>query len=126
MLLLFVLVVFTSSFVLAAVAVVAASHILERKQGREGGASQGFEFGDPAGILKTDQVSSITIWGNLLNQFDFVEGMRARLAEADMSWSVGRLTALMLLIGAFTLASVSSWLPFWIALLLACGAAAGP
>jgi tight adherence protein B len=126
MLLLFVLVVFTASFVLAAVAVVAASHVLERKQGGEGTALGELGFGDPTGILKTDEVSSITLWGNLLNRFDFVERMRAQIAEADMSWSVGRLTALMLLVGSFALASLWSSLPFGLALLLACGAAAGP
>ena len=36
------------------------------------------EFDDGPAILKLDTLSSITLWGNLLNQFDFVEGMRAR------------------------------------------------
>ena len=116
MLLLFVGVVFTSSFVLAAIAALAASRVLDR----EGDGS-----GEPLAILKTDEVSSITVWGNLLRRFDFSEGMRTRLAEADISWSVGRLTALMLLMGTFTLASLS-WLPLWIALVVAGSAAATP
>jgi tight adherence protein B len=54
--------------------------------------------------------------------------MRVRIAESDLSWSVGRLTSLMLLIGAFTLATLSgiSWTPFGLDLLLTCGAASMP
>jgi len=55
-----------------------------------------------------------------------VEGVRTRVAEAELSWSVGRLTALMLLIGAFSMALLSGWMPFGPALLLACGAASLP
>src|SRR5438128_1886179 len=87
MTLLFVLVVFTSSFLLAAVAVVVASHILDRKQGEAGSALEGIGFGGAPGILKVDEVSSITLWSNLLKQFDFVERMRTSLAYADISWS---------------------------------------
>jgi tight adherence protein B len=54
--------------------------------------------------------------------------MRARIAQADLSWSVGRLTSLMLLIGAFVQAILSgvSWTPFWLDVLLALGAASLP
>src|SRR5439155_18459270 len=60
--------------------------------------------------------------------FDFVERMRTSIADADISWSVGRLLALMLLIGAFSLASLSSvsWIPLWTALLLTCAAGSAP
>ena len=75
---------------------------------RHDSALAGLGFGDSPGILKTDEVSSITLWGNLLRRFDFVEAMRVRVAEADVSWTVGRLTALMLLVGAFSLAILSS------------------
>jgi hypothetical protein len=82
---------------------------------------------DGPAILKLDTLSSITLWGNLLNQFDFVEGMRAH-RPVELSWSVGRLTAMMLLIGAFSLAILSDfrWLPFWMGLLVACGSALLP
>jgi tight adherence protein B len=123
MLIVFVLVVFVSSFLLAAIAVVVASLVMERNQ-----LLPAAEFEDGPAILKLDSVSSITLWGNLLNQFDFVEGMRARIAQSEMSWSVGRLTAMMLLMGAFSLAILSEirWLPFWMGLLVACAAASAP
>jgi tight adherence protein B len=127
MLIVFVAIVFISSFVLAAVAVLIASTVMERKQQVDGGAAMAAAADSPA-ILKLEELSSITLWDNLLNRFDFVEGMRVRIAEAEMSWSVGRLTALMLLIGAFSLAVLSgvSWTPFWLDLVLAAGAASLP
>jgi hypothetical protein len=77
MLIVYVLVVFVSSFLLAAVAVMVASLVLEKKQLAAGGALQvAAEFEDGPGLLKLDTLSSITLWGNLLNRFDFVEGMR--------------------------------------------------
>jgi len=124
MLIIFALVIFVSSFLLAAAATVVGSLVLERNQ-QVGEGELTSEFGDGPAILKLDQVSSITLWGNLLNRFDFVEGMRTRIAQAELSWSVGRLTAMMLLAGAFTLALLS-WAPFGIALLLACAAASLP
>jgi tight adherence protein B len=129
MLILYVLVVFISSFLLAAIAVMVASLVLQRKQLAAGGDLQlAGEFEDGPAILKLDTLSSITLWDNLLNQFDFVEGMRTRIAQSELSWSVGRLTAMMLLMGAFSLAILSEFrsLPFWMALLVACGAALLP
>src|SRR5690349_5329716 len=114
--------VFTSAFVLAAIAVLIATAIIERKAQASGAAASE----DSPAILKLDELSSITLWDNLLNKFDFVEGMRKRIAESELSWSVGRLTALMLLIGAFSMALLSRWAPFGPALLLACGAATLP
>src|SRR4030081_8822 len=127
MLTIFVSIVFVSSFLFAAVAAMVGSVVLEGKQpaGEDG---LPLDSGGGPAILKLDQLSSITLWGNLLSRFDFVEGMRARITQAELSWSVGRLTAMMLLAGAFSLLILSEfgWLPFGIAFLLACGAAALP
>ena len=122
----FALGVFASSFLLAAIAVLIATAIIERKAQAGGEAAQAAESDDSPAILKLDELSSITLWDNLLNKFDFVEGVRTRVAEAELSWSVGRLTALMLLIGAFSMALLSGWMPFGPALLLAGGAASLP
>jgi tight adherence protein B len=129
MLIVYVMVVFVSSFLLSAVAVMVASLVLQRKQLAAGGDLQlAAEFGDGPAILKLDTLSSITLWDNLLNQFDFVEGMRVRIGQSELSWSVGRLTAMMLLVGAFSLAILSEfrWLPFWMGFLVSCGAALLP
>ncbi len=118
------LVVFISIFLLAAVAVLIASKVFERNQR----SSSTMEPGDSPTILKVEELSSITPWDKLLARFDFVESMRTRIAESGLSWSVGRLTSLMLLIGAFSLAVLSSvrWTPFWLDLLLTCGAVSLP
>jgi tight adherence protein B len=123
-----VLVVFISIFLLAAVAVLIASTLFERKRRAVGGPSSTTEPGDSPTILKIEELSSITPWDKLLARFDFVERMRTRIAESGLSWSVGRLTSLMLLIGAFSLAVLSNvkWTPFWLDLLLTCGAVALP
>ena len=129
MLIAYMLIVFVSSFLLAAVSVTVASLVLQSKQLAAGGDPQlAAEFEDGPAILKLDTLSSITLWDNLLNQFDFVEGMRTRIAQSELSWSVGRLTAMMLLIGAFSLAILSEfrWLPFWMGLLVASGAGSLP
>jgi tight adherence protein B len=129
MLIIYALVVFVSSFLLAAVAALVAALILGKKQQAAGGALElSDEFGDSPGLLKLDALSSITLWGNLLNHFDFVDGMRARLTQSELGWSVGRLTSMMLLIGAFSLAILSEvgWLPFWMGFLLSCAFASLP
>src|SRR5215212_7701486 len=98
--LVFVAIVFASSFVLAAIAVVAVSQYLEKTQLAlfvDDGA-------EVSGLLKVDELSSISLWDNLLNRFHFVDDMRSRIAESEMTWSVGRLTSLMLLVGAFAFA----------------------
>src|SRR5260370_33841494 len=127
MLIIFVSIVFVSSFLFAAVAAMVGRRVLEGKQPAcEDGLP--LDEGDGPAILKLDQSSSITLWGNLLSRFDFVEGMRARITQAELSWSVGRLTAMMLLAGAFSLLRLSGvgWLPFGVAVLMACGAAPPP
>lgn len=122
MLILPVLVVFVSSFLMAALAVLVASVILQRRRRSGGEAQLVSEFDDGPGIFKLDELSSIAPWDNLLNRFDFVEGMRSQIAESELDWSVGRLTSMMLLAGAFSLALLSGlgWLPSWMAFLLAC------
>jgi tight adherence protein B len=128
MLILSVLMVFVSCFTLAAVAVLVTSLVLQRKQQSGSALQLASETEEGPGILKLDEVSSIAPWGSILEHFDFAEAMRAKLAEADLNWSVGRLTAMMLFIGAFSLVIFSGlgWLPPWMALLMACGLASLP
>ncbi len=78
---------------------------------------------DEAGsLLKSERLSSISAWDSLLNRFDFVEIMKLRMAQADLGWSVGRLTMSMLLSGTVMLVALSriSWVPGWA--VLACTA----
>jgi tight adherence protein B len=85
----------------------------------------GFEQESPLLLRKDDELSTISIWANVLARFDFVEGMRTRIAQAGLNWSVGRVTALMLLSGAvmFALFHDLKGAPEWAVLLIAAGAA---
>jgi tight adherence protein B len=66
-------------------------------------------------LLRNEQLSSISVWHSLLARFDFVEILKNQLAQADLNWSVGRLTLSMLLCGAITFALVwrVGWIPLW-------------
>ena len=115
----FVIVAFIATFFVAVVAVVVARVVLEhRRRERDPEASM------QTALLKSDVLSSISLWQSLLARFDFVETMKTRLQEADLKWTVGRLTLAMLLGGAIGLALLInvSWVPTWAAV-LGCGLA---
>jgi tight adherence protein B len=79
-------------------------------------------------LLREETLSTISFWDRILARIDGIHIMRVHLAEADLRWSVGRLTAMMLLAGAATFAILwqMSWVaPLW-ALLAAVGAAGSP
>ncbi len=122
------LMVFVGCFTLAAVAMIITSMALEGKHQPGATLQVASEVEDGPGILKVDEVSSIAPWGSILTRFDFADAMRAKLAEADLNWSVGRLTASMLFIGAFSLVIFSGlgFIPSWMGFLLACGCASLP
>ncbi len=83
-----------------------------------------FEQESPLLLKKDDELSTISIWANLLARFDFVDQMRTRIAQAGLNWSVGRVTALMLLSGAVTFALFRNLVsaPDWALFLLVSGA----
>ena len=87
------------------------------------GASQAEE--PPLLLRKDEELSTISFWARVLERFDCVEGMRTRIGQAGLNWSVGRLTALMLLSGALTWALFGSLeaAPRWAVVLVAAGAA---
>lgn len=76
------------------------------------------------GLLKSDELSSIGIWHELLARLDVAGLLRTRLDQADLNWSVGRVTMAMLLLATVALAIVwqVSWLPMWLGLFLVPGA----
>lgn len=76
-------------------------------------------------LLRTENVSSISFWAQLLERFQFVPNLRRLISEAGLNWSAGRTTSMMLLGGASTAVVLSriSWLP-WIAVATG-GVAAG-
>src|SRR5690242_2047777 len=50
-------------------------------------------------LFRSDRMSTVDFWDNLLARFDFVEILKLRLSQAELNWSVGRVTLAMLLCG---------------------------
>src|ERR1039457_6010495 len=79
-------------------------------------------------LLRDESISTISIWGKLLQRFDFIELMKRQIQQADLNWSVGRMTSLMLLTGTIALVVLvkGDWLPTWMNAALAYGASLAP
>jgi tight adherence protein B len=77
-------------------------------------------------LLRTERFSTITFWDSLLNRFDFVEILNTHCEQAQLDWSVGRITSMMLLIGAVTFAVLDRFIPTWAATVAALFAAISP
>ena len=115
--LLVIVLFFVVSFSVAA-AVVFAGIVWMRSQQKERREQSKIE--QALGILKSEELSSISLWHDLLARFDFVDFLGNRLAQADLAWSVGRVTMAMLLLGTVALVIVwgVSWIPAWFGLIL--------
>ena len=120
-----IVVVFVATFLAAAVAVLAGWVVLQRRSpafadGLAAGDLIGLERATP--LLKRDVLSTISVWARLLARFDFVQRMKSKIAEAGLTWSVGRVTLTMLLTGSVALAMLWSleWLPGTVGLGAAC------
>jgi tight adherence protein B len=81
---------------------------------------------EESSLLRTERLSTITFWDSLLSQFNLGEMVKTRLAQAELDWSVGRVTSMMLLMGTVVLALLLRFTPAWAALLGAAGAAFAP
>src|SRR5947209_1835 len=125
---------FAVTFLLIGIAVVGAFLVLQNRAMQRQEASIGeMEEGAEAGsalerLLKTDELSSISVWHALLARFDFIDILKRHLAQADLTWSVGRVTLGMLLSGTtvFYLLSRFDFLPLWAAIGIAWMAGLSP
>src|SRR5580698_8987275 len=48
-------------------------------------------------LFRDERLSTLSFWDTLLARFDFIEILKTRIAQADLTWSVGRVTLGMLL-----------------------------
>ncbi len=64
-------------------------------------------------ILKNESYSTISPWARLLEKSDFIRIMHRHLQQAGLTWSVGRVTLLMLLASSVALgfAMQFEWIP---------------
>ena len=79
----------------------ASLHVRARQAGTEL-VLEGAESGGQAGILRDEDLSTIRVWAALLERFSHVEDLRRMIDEANLKWSVGRATLMMLLAGSVT------------------------
>jgi tight adherence protein B len=97
--------IFFTTFLAAGLAVLIGWFALQR-MGAEALAEDVSEhlLDESPRVLKDESLSSISIWAKLLERSDLVKIMRRHLQQADLGWSVGRVTMLMLLSGSIALA----------------------
>jgi tight adherence protein B len=119
MLILSVLAFFAAIFLLAAITV-AVAWMGFVKQTAEAEAAQ--EDGNST-LFRDERLSSLNFWDSLLARFDFIEILKVRMAQAELEWSVGRVTALMLLCGTIAGFLLLRILPVWAAFAGAIGVA---
>jgi tight adherence protein B len=98
------LMMFGTAFLTALLAVSfywASMHVRARRAGTELVLETGERDGAPQ-VIKEEDLSTIKVWSMLLAKFSHVEELRAMIAEANLRWSVGRVTLMMLLGGTAT------------------------
>jgi tight adherence protein B len=128
MLIVSILAFFVLTFALAAIVVAISWMAFLKTRAEETEAEQG-ELGAPdeaAPLIRTERLSTINFWDNLLARFDFMEILRTRIAQADLDWSVGRVTIAMALSGIVAFVIVYRFLGFWPAAVAAVLAAIAP
>jgi len=81
---------------------------------------------DDSPLFRSERLSTLSFWDSLLTHFDFVEILKTRIAQADLNWSVGRVTLSMLLSATVALVLLWKILPLWAALLSALAVAFAP
>jgi tight adherence protein B len=121
--------VFLTVFLAAGLAVLVGWFTLQR-MGADAVAEDLSEhlFDESPRLLKDEALSSISLWARLLEKSDFVRIIHRHLLQSGLTWSVGRVTLLMLLAGSVALgfAMQFEWLPGWADLLFAAAVAALP
>ena len=85
-------------------------------------------FDESPRLLKEESLSTISPWARLLEKSDFVRIMHRHLLQSGLTWSVGRVTLLMLLASSVALgfAMQFDWVPGWADLLIAVAVGAVP
>jgi tight adherence protein B len=103
-----------------------AAHLEAATADREDQERREANTGMDSVLLRSERFSTITFWDSLLNRFDFVTILKTHCEQAHLDWSVGRVTSMMLLLGAIAFAVFMRFLPMWAATLGAMGVAISP
>ena len=119
MLIVSILAFFVAIFLMASISVtVAWMAFLKNASEESDAARRDQEAGDEdSPLFRSQRLSTLNFWDSVLARFDFIELLKERIAQADLDWSVGRVTAGMLLSGTVALAVLLKFLAAWAALL---------
>jgi tight adherence protein B len=114
MLIVSILAFFVLTFLLASIVVAISWMGFLKTRAEESEAERGeLEAGDEGRpLMHTERLSTIDFWDNLLARFDFMDILKTRIAQADLNWSVGRVTIAMALAGAVVFFILYRWLGF--------------
>jgi tight adherence protein B len=115
MLILSILAFFVLTFLLASIVVAISWMAFLKTRAEESEAEQG-ELGAPddaSALIRPERLSTINFWDNLLARFDFMKILKTRISQADLNWSVGRVTIAMALTGAVAFVIVYRFVGFW-------------
>ncbi len=122
--------VFLTTFLAAGLAVLVGSFALQRMNAEAlaEDLSERLLEGESPRLLKNEALSTISLWANLLERWDFTRIMHHHLLQAGLTWSVGRFTLMMLLSGAVAIGAAMQvdWVPGWALLPIGAAAAALP
>lgn len=122
----FFVVIFLMLTIVVAIAWMAfVKRTAEADEAARGEGGLDLEDGDSP-LFRTQRLSTLNFWQNLLARFDFMDLLRVRLAQAELHWSVGRVTLAMLLSGTVVSLLVSSVFPSWAAFGVGVAAAFAP
>lgn len=110
-----IVIIFITTFLMASAAIVLGSILLRPRnvQPIPAGLAGALGPAETPLLLQQQLLSSISVWRQLLARFDFVENLKLRISEAGLTWSVGRVTLMMLLLGSIgaVIAYAIDWVP---------------
>src|SRR5258708_376811 len=64
-------------------------------------------------LFRDERLSSLNFWDSLLARFDFMAILKTRLEQAELDWTVGRVTLMMLLFGLIAGVILFKFVPGW-------------
>ena len=124
MLIFSILAFFVAIFLLCSIAVtVAWMGFLKTTAEESDAARRDMETGEPSGadpeaspLFRSGRLSTLNFWDDVLTRFDFIEILQNRIAQAELDWSVGRVTLAMLFSGTVALLLLLKFVTVWAAL----------
>jgi tight adherence protein B len=97
------------------------------------GAAVGQSSGDPdtaldpdSTLFRSERLSTLNFWDSLLVRFDVAAILKVHLMQAELNWSVGRVTLAMLLSATVSFLVFWKVFPLWASLLAAVGVGFAP